>query len=93
MLLSFASLILVGIQFVQGTSRTSPPAGAVVVRAGTTTEGEFVNVATAMNALPNDNSAQTVFIFPGTYQGQVNISRTGPTKVNPPHHLRVEMII
>lgn len=85
MLLPFVYLTLVGVQFVQGATRTSPPSGAVVVRAGTTTNGEFSDVATAMNALPNDNSAQTVFIFPGTYEGQVNISRSGPTKVNQWH--------
>ena len=81
MLLPLFPLILAGVHLVQGASRTSPPAGAVVVRAGTTTSGEFADVATAVNALPNDDSTQTVFIFPGTYEGQVNISRSGPTKV------------
>lgn len=67
---------------VKAQSRTSPPAGAVIVRAGTTTKGEFANVGSAINSLPDDTSSQTVFIFPGTYQGQVNITRSGPVKVS-----------
>ncbi|KDR82514.1 hypothetical protein GALMADRAFT_134118 [Galerina marginata CBS 339.88] len=61
-----------------GASRTSPPAGAVIVRAGTTTAGEFSTVSKAVNSLPNDSSSRTIFIFPGTYTEQVNITRTGP---------------
>ncbi|KLO20294.1 pectin lyase-like protein [Schizopora paradoxa] len=81
MLLPLFYLILAGVQFVHGASRTTPPAGAVVVKAGTTTSEEFADVVTAVNALPNDDSTQTIFIFPGTYEGQVNISRPGPTKI------------
>jgi pectinesterase len=64
-----------------GASRTSPPAGAVIVRAGTTTAGEFSTVSLAVNSLPDDSSARTIFIFPGTYTEQVNITRTGPLTI------------
>ncbi|KAI0321462.1 carbohydrate esterase family 8 protein [Amylostereum chailletii] len=63
------------------SSRTVPPSGAFVVRAGTTTSGEFASLAAAVSALPSDTSAQTIFIFPGTYQGQVNIQRNGPVTI------------
>lgn len=76
-----ALLILTFVSTSSATSRTSPPAGAIIVRAGTTTSGEFADVGTAVNSLPEDSSTQIVFIYPGTYQGQVNISRTGPTTV------------
>ncbi|KAH9480341.1 Pectinesterase [Psilocybe cubensis] len=66
---------------VLGASRTSPPSGAVIVRAGTTTSGEFSTVSKAVNSLPNDNSARTIFIFPGTYTEQVNITRPGPLTI------------
>ena len=64
------------------TSRTSPPSGAVVVRAGTTTSGEYASVTAAVAALPNDSTSRSIFIYPGTYEGQVNISRSGPTTVS-----------
>ena len=66
---------------VLGAQRTSPPAGAIVVRAGTTTTGEFGTVSQAVNSLPNDNTARSIFIFPGTYTEQVNITRPGPLTV------------
>ncbi|KAF9529465.1 pectin lyase fold/virulence factor [Crepidotus variabilis] len=62
-------------------SRTSPPAGAKIVRAGTSTSGEYSTFAAAVAALPNDSSSQTIFIYPGTYTGQVNIQRSGPVTV------------
>lgn len=66
---------------VVAVSRTSPPSGALVVRAGTTTPGEYATLLAAVAALPNDSSSRSIFIYPGTYQGQVNIQRTGPTIV------------
>lgn len=66
---------------VVAVSRTSPPSGALVVRAGTTTSGEYATLLAAVAALPNDSSSRSIFIYPGTYQGQVNIQRTGPTIV------------
>ena len=62
-------------------ARTSPPAGAKVVRAGTSNPGEFATLSAAVNSLPNDGSSQTTFIYPGTYAEQVYISRSGPLTV------------
>jgi pectinesterase len=36
-------------------------------------------VQDAVWALPNDTSSQTIFIYPGTYKGQVVLWRPGPT--------------
>ncbi|KAF9032416.1 pectinesterase [Panaeolus papilionaceus] len=66
---------------VLAASRTSPPAGSVVVRAGTTTAGEYKNVASAVASLPNDSSSRTIFIYPGTYNEQVYITRSGPLTI------------
>ncbi|KAF8998831.1 carbohydrate esterase family 8 protein [Cyathus striatus] len=62
-------------------SRTSPPSGSIVVRAGTTTTGEFKTVQSAVNSLPNDSTSRSIFIFPGTYTEQVSITRTGPLTI------------
>jgi pectinesterase len=62
---------------VLAASRNSPPSGAKVVRAGTSTSGEYKTVSAAIAALPNDGSAQTIFIYGGTYQEQVYITRKG----------------
>ncbi|KAL0961177.1 hypothetical protein HGRIS_006149 [Hohenbuehelia grisea] len=66
---------------VLAASRTSPPSGALVVRAGTTTTGEYKTLSSAVAALPNDSSSRSIFIFPGTYSGQVNIDRSGPVTI------------
>lgn len=73
--LSFCDLVL-------ATARTSPPSGAKVVRSGTTTSGEYSTVQAAVNALPNDSTTQSIFIYSGTYKEQVYITRTGPTTVS-----------
>lgn len=67
--------------YVEAASRTTPPAGAVVVRQGTTTAGEFGTITAAVNSLPADTSSRSIFIYPGTYSEQVYISRSGPLKV------------
>ena len=64
-----------------GASRTSPPAGALVVRHKSPRTGEFANISSALLALPDDNSAQTIFIFPGSYTEQIKITRLGPLTV------------
>lgn len=69
------------LEAVYAASRTSPPAGAKVVRAGTTNSGEFASVSAAVNSLPNDSSSQSIFIYPGTYNEQVYITRSGPLTV------------
>ncbi|KAF7320081.1 Pectinesterase [Mycena kentingensis (nom. inval.)] len=67
--------------FALAASRTTPPAGSIVVRAGTTTSGEFSTLVAAVASLPNDSSSRSIFIFPGTYTGQVSISRAGPLAI------------
>lgn len=66
---------------VYAASRTSPPSGAKVVRAGTSASGEFSTITEALNSLPNDSTSQSIFIYPGTYKEQVLITRTGPLTV------------
>ncbi|KIK03677.1 carbohydrate esterase family 8 protein [Laccaria amethystina LaAM-08-1] len=66
---------------VSADPRTQPPAGSVIVRAGTTTSGEFQTVSGAVNSLPNDNSTATIFMYPGTYTEQVVITRPGPLTI------------
>jgi len=69
------------LEVVYAASRTSPPAGAKVVRAGTANSGEFQTISDAVASLPNDGSSQVIFIYPGTYTEQVFISRSGPLTV------------
>ena len=64
-----------------GASRTSTPAGALVVRYESPGSGEFANISSAVKSLPDDNSAQTIFIFPGTYTEQIMVTRLGPLTV------------
>lgn len=66
---------------VLGGSRTSPPAGAVIVRAGTATSGEFQTISGAVNSLPNDGSSRGIFVYPGNYTEQVSITRPGPLTI------------
>lgn len=68
-------------QLVFAASRTSPPAGAKVVRAGTTSSGEYSTVSAAIASLPNDGTSRSIFIYPGTYNEQVYITRNGALTV------------
>jgi len=79
--LSYLATCLLLLRVVYAASRTSPPAGAKIVRAGTTNSGEFSTVSAAVNSLPNDSSSQSIFIYPGTYTEQVSITRSGPLTV------------
>jgi len=79
--LSYLTTCLLLLRVTYAASRTSPPAGAKVVRAGTTNSGEFSTVSAAVNSLPNDSSSQSIFIYPGTYTEQVSITRSGPLTV------------
>ncbi|KAF5372633.1 hypothetical protein D9758_005123 [Tetrapyrgos nigripes] len=81
MFLVSLSALFVFVQAVIAASRTSPPSGAVVVRAGTTASGEFKSVQSAVNSLPNDGSARSIFIYPGTYTEKVYITRSGPLTI------------
>ncbi|THU90141.1 pectin lyase-like protein [Dendrothele bispora CBS 962.96] len=56
------------------------PSGAVVVRQSGTQSGEFSTVQAAINSL-DSTSSKTIFIFPGTYNEQVSITRTGPLTI------------
>ncbi|CAK5271201.1 unnamed protein product [Mycena citricolor] len=61
-------------------SRTSPPSGALVVNpAGGS--GVYTTVSAAVAALPNDSSARTIFVYAGTYNEQVYITRAGMTTI------------
>jgi len=74
-------LLLSAARYVLATSRTTPPSGAITVRKGTTTAGEFATITAALNSLPNDSSSRSVFIFPGTYTEQIDITRSGPLTI------------
>lgn len=79
----FLQALLVSLpQFVYGASRVIPPAGALIVRQTNTSAGEFSTISAAVDALPADGSRQSIFIYPGTYAEQVNISRSGPVTVS-----------
>ncbi|KDR82513.1 hypothetical protein GALMADRAFT_151607 [Galerina marginata CBS 339.88] len=68
--------------FVAAESRVEPPQGAISVRVGAApASGRFDTIMAAVNSLPNDNSKRTIFIFPGTYNEQVNITRPGPLTI------------
>ncbi|VDB90116.1 unnamed protein product [Peniophora sp. CBMAI 1063] len=58
--------------------RISPPHDALVVRGNTTRDGEYPTIMSAVWALPNDTSSQSIFIYPGTYHEQIYLSRAGP---------------
>ena len=45
------------------SSRTTPPSGALIVRAGTKTSGEYATLAAAVAALPKDSSSQVCILF------------------------------
>ncbi|THH17146.1 hypothetical protein EW146_g3618 [Bondarzewia mesenterica] len=75
---TLVALPLLALSLSPPSSRTSPPFGAKIVRAGTTTGGEYTTLGAAVAALPSDSSSQTIFIYPGTYNEQVNIQRSGP---------------
>ena len=76
-----SSALFLFVAHVAAFSRTKPPLGSVVVKQGTQTSGWFSTVGDALNSLPDDTSSQTVFIYPGTYEEHVNISRSGPVTV------------
>jgi len=61
-------------------ARTSPPAGALVVRQSDTGDGEFSTVSEAVDSLSGTTSA-TIFIYPGTYHEQVTITYRGPLTI------------
>ncbi|KAJ7644742.1 putative pectin methylesterase [Roridomyces roridus] len=76
-LAAFLFSSILGSPLEKRVSRTTPPSGAVVVRQSGATSGQFTTIQAAINSLPNDSSARTIFIYPGTYSEQVIISRAG----------------
>ncbi|KAF3081773.1 hypothetical protein TWF569_009762 [Orbilia oligospora] len=64
---------------VQAASRTSPPSGAIVVaKSG----GQYTDLQSAINSIPaSSTSSYTIFIQPGTYNGQVYIPNTVKGKI------------
>ncbi|KAJ4469233.1 carbohydrate esterase family 8 protein [Lentinula aciculospora] len=74
-------LFLAAAQLALGASRTSPPAGSVIVRAGTTVSGEFATITEALASFPDSTSTQSLFIYPGTYTEQIDITRSGPLTI------------
>ncbi|KAJ3038275.1 hypothetical protein HDV00_000872 [Rhizophlyctis rosea] len=73
-LFSFLALL------VSAASYTSPPSGAVIVRQSGTKSGEYSTVQAAVNSL-DSTSDKTIFIYPGTYNEQVLITRSGPLTI------------
>ena len=63
------------ISLVTAASYTSPPSGAVIVRKNPQS-GEFSTIQAAVNSL-DSTSERTIFVYPGTYNEQVLISRSG----------------
>jgi len=51
------------------------------VKPNTKVPGQFSDLGAAVNSLPADDTSQTVFVYPGVYVGQVNISRAGPVTI------------
>ncbi|KAF7348277.1 Pectin methyl esterase [Mycena sanguinolenta] len=61
-----------------GVSRTIPPTGAIVVRQTGASSGQFTTIGAALTSLSGTAPA-TIFIFPGTYNEQVNITHPSLT--------------
>jgi pectinesterase len=80
-ILGVVSFVVSFALLVSAASRTSPPSGALVVRAGTTNSGEYKTINAALAALPNDGSTRSIFIYGGTYNEQVYITRKGKLTV------------
>ncbi|KAJ6504621.1 pectin methyl esterase [Mycena vitilis] len=75
----FAALIsLLSLPAAFAVSRTTPPAGAIVVRQTGATSGQFTTIGSALASL-SGTAAATVFIYPGTYNEQVNITHPSLT--------------
>ncbi|KIY73292.1 carbohydrate esterase family 8 protein [Cylindrobasidium torrendii FP15055 ss-10] len=60
-----------------GRRADSPPDGALVVGG----DGDYSTVQAAVDALPDDDTDQIIFIYAGTYNEQVYIDRSGFTTI------------
>lgn len=64
-----------------GATRTTHPSGALVVRKSPGS-GEFGSLAAALSSLGTSaTTARTIFIYPGTYEGRVEILYRGPLTI------------
>ena len=77
---------------VLGASRTSPPSGSIVVNPSTTTSGQYKTLSSAIASLPDDSSSRSIFLYPGTYNEQVYIDRSGPVTVRFNTHILKTLI-
>ncbi|KAF4547800.1 Pectinesterase-like protein 2 [Elsinoe fawcettii] len=63
-------------------ARTSPPLGALIVDSSGTREDSLLTIGAAVSRLANTTSAQSIFVYPGTYDEQVYIPPlSGPLTV------------
>ncbi|PWY68555.1 pectin lyase-like protein [Aspergillus sclerotioniger CBS 115572] len=54
------------------------PPGTLVVSTTEHPLSNFTSLQAAISSLPNDNSSQTILLLSGSYNEQVNITRSGP---------------
>ena len=80
MLVIFLYLLAIA-SFSRATSRTSPPAGAIIVKPSQTGTSTFSTISEAVAPLPDDSTSQNIFIYPGTYEEQILINRPGAVTV------------
>ena len=62
-------------------SGTTPLEGATLVSPNGTVANSYSDLTEALASLPNDNSAQTIFVYPGSYIEQFNVDRSGPVTI------------
>lgn len=63
-------------------SGSAPPLNAVIVSVDGSHNASFTNLTAALASLPKDNTNQTVFLYPGSYNEQVpTINRPGAVRI------------
>ncbi|MBW0473173.1 hypothetical protein O181_012888, partial [Austropuccinia psidii MF-1] len=65
-------------KFVENDDGTVPAKNALIVRQGTKSESEYNTISDAVKALSKLNGPQSIFIFPGTYKGHMEIDYKAP---------------
>lgn len=59
-----------------------PPAGATIVSTDGKNNASYTSITAALASLPDDNTNQTIFIYPGTYIEQIpSINRPGAVRI------------
>jgi pectin methylesterase-like acyl-CoA thioesterase len=61
----------------RGVSRTVPPQGCLVVRGNDTQIGEFSSIQSAIDSIASSTNASCIFVYEGTYAGQISIKPKG----------------